>query len=43
VVTDWEEFGALDAEFDAMGDPVVIDGPNIIERRTGIACEGLTW
>lgn len=26
VVTDWNEFGALDSEFDAMADPVVVDG-----------------
>ena len=43
VVTDWDEFGALDSEFDAMADPVVVDGRNIVERRTGITYEGLTW
>ena len=51
VVTDWDEFAALDGEFDAMvvpdadgaGDPVVIDGRRIIERRDGLAYEGLTW
>jgi UDPglucose 6-dehydrogenase len=42
-VTDWDEFGALDSEFDAMADPVVVDGRNIVERRTGITYEGLTW
>ena len=43
VVTDWDEFGTLDSEFDAMADPVVVDGRNIVERRTGITYEGLTW
>ena len=43
VVTDWDEFAALDEEFDAMADPVVVDGRRIIERRDGIDYEGLTW
>ena len=43
VVTDWDEFAALDAEFDAMADPVVVDGRRIVERRDGITYEGLTW
>ncbi|WP_336337651.1 UDP-glucose 6-dehydrogenase AglM [Haloarcula brevis] len=43
VVTDWDEFAALDAEFDEMVDPVVVDGRRIIERRDGITYEGLTW
>ncbi len=43
VVTDWDEFAALDAEFDAMGRPVVVDGRRIVERRDGITYEGLTW
>ena len=43
VVTDWDEFGALDSEFDAMADPVVVDGRRIVERREGITYEGLTW
>ena len=42
-VTDWDEFAALDTEFNAMADPVVIDGRHIIERRDGITYEGLTW
>ena len=29
--------------FDAMADPVVVDGRRIIERRDGITYEGLTW
>jgi hypothetical protein len=36
VVTDWDEFAALDEEFDAMGEPVVVDGRRIIQRRDGI-------
>ena len=43
VVTDWDEFAALDSEFDAMDDPVVVDGRRVIERRDGITYEGLTW
>ncbi|MDQ2071144.1 UDP-glucose 6-dehydrogenase AglM [Haloarcula sp. NS06] len=43
VVTDWDEFGALDAEFDEMAAPVVVDGRRIIDRRDGITYEGLTW
>ena len=43
VVTDWDEFAALDDEFDAMETPVVVDGRRIIERRDGITYEGLTW
>ena len=43
VVTDWDEFAALSEAFDAMADPVVVDGRRIIERRDGITYEGLTW
>ncbi|RLM36623.1 UDP-glucose 6-dehydrogenase AglM [Haloarcula sp. Atlit-120R] len=43
VVTDWDEFAALDAEFDEMADPVVVDGRRTIKRRDGITYEGLTW
>ncbi|MDS0221905.1 UDP-glucose/GDP-mannose dehydrogenase family protein [Haloarcula sp. S1AR25-5A] len=43
VVTDWDEFAALDTEFDDMAAPVVVDGRRIIERRDGITYEGLTW
>jgi UDPglucose 6-dehydrogenase len=43
VVTDWDEFAALNSEFDAMATPVVVDGRHIIERREGITYEGLTW
>jgi UDPglucose 6-dehydrogenase len=43
VVTDWDEFAALDEEFDVMANPVVIDGRRVIERRDGITYEGITW
>ncbi len=43
VVTDWAEFSELDAEFDAMSTPVVIDGRRCIERHDGLVYEGLTW
>ncbi len=43
VVTDWDEFAALDEEFDAMAKPVVVDGRRIISSRDGITYEGLTW
>ncbi len=43
VVTGWGEFAALDAEFDAMETPVVVDGRRIVERRRGITYEGLIW
>jgi UDPglucose 6-dehydrogenase len=43
VVTGWDEFGALDDEFDAMATPVVVDGRNVLTRRSDITYEGLTW
>jgi nucleotide sugar dehydrogenase len=43
VVTGWDEFGALDSEFDLMAEPVVVDGRRIVRRREGIVYEGLTW
>jgi UDPglucose 6-dehydrogenase len=43
IVTEWEEIAGLDAEFDRMATPVVIDGRHAIERREGIVYEGLTW
>ena len=43
VVTDWDEFAALDGEFDGMATPVVVDGRRIVEPREGITYEGLTW
>jgi UDPglucose 6-dehydrogenase len=43
IVTEWPEIASLDAEFDAMATPVVVDGRHAIERRDGIVYEGLTW
>jgi UDPglucose 6-dehydrogenase len=43
IVTDWPQFADLDAEFDRMETPVVVDGRRVIERRDGIVYEGLTW
>lgn len=43
VVTDWDEFAALDEAFEAMEQPVVVDGRRIVERREGLVYEGLTW
>ena len=43
VVTDWDEFAALDEEVAEMETPVVVDGRRIVERRDGITYEGLTW
>jgi UDPglucose 6-dehydrogenase len=43
VVTDWPAFADLDAAFDLMATPVVIDGRRIVERREGLTYEGLTW
>jgi UDPglucose 6-dehydrogenase len=43
VVTDWDEFATLEEAFDAMADPVVVDGRRIVRRREGITYEGLTW
>jgi len=43
VTTDWDEFAALDSEFDRMATPVVVDGRHVVDRRDGITYEGLTW
>ncbi|ELY63472.1 UDP-glucose 6-dehydrogenase AglM [Natrinema versiforme] len=43
IVTDWDEFAALDDAFETMANPLVVDGRRIIERRDGITYEGLTW
>jgi len=43
VTTDWDEFAALETEFDRMAEPVVVDGRRVITRREGIVYEGLTW
>jgi UDPglucose 6-dehydrogenase len=43
VVTDWDEFETLDEEFDAMANPVVVDGRRVISNGEGLTYEGLTW
>jgi UDPglucose 6-dehydrogenase len=43
VITDWDEFAALNEEFDSMATPVVVDGRRIIQRREGITYKRLTW
>jgi UDPglucose 6-dehydrogenase len=43
VLTAWDEFAALDGEFDAMERKVVIDGRHVIEHREGLTYEGMTW
>ncbi|MDZ7850737.1 MAG: UDP-glucose 6-dehydrogenase AglM [Halodesulfurarchaeum sp.] len=43
ILTDWDEFAALDEEFDAMDSHLVIDGRRVIEPREGMTYEGLTW
>ena len=43
VVTDWDEFAALDDEFDRMKERVVVDGRRVVRPRDGITYEGLTW
>ncbi|MFC7203566.1 UDP-glucose 6-dehydrogenase AglM [Haloferax namakaokahaiae] len=41
VATDWDEFAALDDQFDEMRQNVVIDGRNIVTRRDGLDYESL--
>ena len=43
ICTDWPAYADLDAEFDAMATPVVVDGRRTITRREGLVYEGLTW
>jgi UDPglucose 6-dehydrogenase len=43
VATDWPEYSTLDEEFDAMANPLVLDGRHCVEPREGIVYEGLTW
>ncbi|WP_227134380.1 UDP-glucose 6-dehydrogenase AglM [Halorubellus salinus] len=43
VTTDWDEFQALDDEFDTMHSQIVIDGRRGVEPRDGMTYEGLTW
>ncbi|UIP00985.1 UDP-glucose/GDP-mannose dehydrogenase family protein [Halobaculum sp. CBA1158] len=43
IVTDWDEFAALNSEFDAMAEPIVVDGRRVVEPREGLNYDGLTW
>lgn len=43
VVTGWPEFADLDGAFDAMEEPIIIDGRRIIEPRPDIDYVGLSW
>src|SRR5699024_1049137 len=43
VLTDWDEFAALDEEFDRMESCVVVDGRRVVEPREDMTYEGLTW
>jgi UDPglucose 6-dehydrogenase len=43
VATDWPAYADLDAEFNAMANPLVLDGRHCIARREGVVYEGLTW
>ena len=43
VATDWDEFADLDAEFDAMARPLVLDGRRVVTPTENIVYEGLTW
>jgi UDPglucose 6-dehydrogenase len=43
VATAWPQYTDLDAEFDAMATPLVLDGRHCVDPREGIVYEGLTW
>jgi UDPglucose 6-dehydrogenase len=43
VVTGWDEFEALDEEFEAMATPIVVDGRRAVSPPGGVVYEGLTW
>ena len=43
VCTAWDEFAALDEEFDAMARPLVVDGRRVVTSREEIEYEGLCW
>jgi len=43
VCTDWDEFAALNDEFDSMSRQIVVDGRRIIAEREDMTYEGLTW
>jgi UDPglucose 6-dehydrogenase len=41
-MTEWDEFGSLDQEFDAMTEIVVIDGRRAVSLDRGVY-EGICW
>jgi UDPglucose 6-dehydrogenase len=43
VTTDWDEFEALDSEFDTMRSKVVVDGRRVVPEQDDLVYEGLTW
>ena len=43
IVTGWDEFAALDEEFDTMAAPLVVDGRRIVDPTADVIYEGLTW
>ena len=43
IVTGWDEFAALDDEFESMSSTTIVDGRRIIENQDGLIYEGLTW
>ncbi|MFC6952841.1 UDP binding domain-containing protein [Halorubellus litoreus] len=42
VVIEWDDIAGLDAEFDTMATPIVVDDRHSIDRHDGIVYEGLT-
>ena len=42
IMTEWDEFGSLDLEFDAMNEIVVIDGRRAVSLDRGVY-EGICW
>jgi len=42
IMTEWDEFGLLDLEFDAMNEIVVIDGRRAVSLDRGVY-EGICW
>jgi len=42
IMTEWDEFGSLDREFDAMNEIVVIDGRRAVSLDRGVY-EGICW
>lgn len=43
IVTGWDEFSALDDEFETMATPIVIDGRRIVDPPAFVTYEGVTW